>query len=131
MARASVLHLSCRHARNTRRHVWKLDARHTFWRPFGHRVWRCRPVPDASQLAASLNQPLIRRRMLHVVEIQIAADNFRELISRLRDWLEDERFQPRTFRYALSDPDTVLRVDFEIEDEAQAFARAFGGVVLG
>jgi hypothetical protein len=69
--------------------------------------------------------------MLHVVEIQIAADNFRELMSRLRDWLEDERFQPRTFRYALSDPDTVLRVDFEIEDEAQAFARAFGGVVSG
>jgi hypothetical protein len=68
--------------------------------------------------------------MLHVVEIQVAAENFRELMSRLREWLEDERFQPRTFRYALSEPDSVLRVDFEVEDEAQAFARAFGGVVL-
>jgi hypothetical protein len=64
--------------------------------------------------------------MLHVVEIR----NFRELIARLRTWLDDENIQQGTFRYWLSEPDSVLRVDFRAEEQAQAFAQAFGGVVL-
>ena len=35
-----------------------------------------------------------------------------------------------TFRYWLTEPDSVMRVDFEFEEQAQAFAQAFGGVVL-
>ena len=73
---------------------------------------------------------MLSQRMLHVVEIQFAAENFCELMARLRAWLEDETFRPRTFRYSLSEPDSVLRVDFEVEAEARSFAQAFGGVVL-
>jgi hypothetical protein len=65
--------------------------------------------------------------MLHVVEIQFAGENFRELISRVREWLDDQ-YQHRG--YWLSEPLSALRVNFEFEEQAQAFAQAFGGVVL-
>ena len=69
--------------------------------------------------------------MLHAVEIRFPADNFKELIARLRGCLDDESFQPRTLRYSLCDPDSMLRVDFEVEADAHAFAKAFGAEVLG
>ena len=50
--------------------------------------------------------------MIQVVEIRFAAENFRRLMARLRTWLEDESFPPRTLRYRLSEPESVLRVDF-------------------
>jgi hypothetical protein len=68
--------------------------------------------------------------MLHVVEIRFAAENFCDMIARLRAWLDDENLQQGTFRYWLTEPDSVLRVDFKAEEQAQAFAQAFGGVVL-
>ena len=68
--------------------------------------------------------------MLHVVEIRFAGENFREVMSRVRGWLNCENFHPTTFRYWLSEADSVLRVNFELDAQAQAFARAFGGVVL-
>jgi hypothetical protein len=61
--------------------------------------------------------------MTHVVEIRFAAENFCQLMARLRTWLEDESFSPRTLRYRLSEPESVLRVDFEVEGQAQAFAQ--------
>jgi hypothetical protein len=39
-----------------------------------------------------------------------------------------ENAQPSTFRYWLSEPDSVVRVNFEFEEQAQAFAQAFGGL---
>ena len=68
--------------------------------------------------------------MLYVVEIRLTAEKFREFMGRLRTWLDDAPFRPRTLRYSLSDPDTVLRIDFDAEAEAHAFAQVFGGVVL-
>ncbi len=68
--------------------------------------------------------------MLYVVEIRFAGENFKEVILRVRGWLNCENVQPSTFRYWLSEPDSVMRVNFEFEEQAQAFARAFGGVVL-
>ena len=68
--------------------------------------------------------------MLHVVEIRFAGENFKEVILRVRGWLNCENAQPSTFRYWLSEPNSVVRVNFEFEEQAQAFAEAFGGVVL-
>ena len=68
--------------------------------------------------------------MLHVVEIRFAGENFKEVISRVRGWLNCENAQPSTFRYQLTEPETVVHVDFEFEQQAQAFAQAFGGAVL-
>ena len=68
--------------------------------------------------------------MLLVVEIRFAEETFRDAISRVRRWLDDENVQPTTFRYWLYEPDSVLRVNFELEEQAEAFAQAFHGVVL-
>jgi len=68
--------------------------------------------------------------MLHVVEIRFCGEHFREFMLRTRAWMEHENIQPRTFRYWLYEPDSVVRINFEDEQQAKAFARAFGGVVL-
>jgi len=68
--------------------------------------------------------------MLHVVEIRFSGAHFRDIICGVRGWLDRERIQPTTFRYWLYEPDSVLRVNFECEEEAQAFAQAFNGIVL-
>ena len=68
--------------------------------------------------------------MLHVVEVRFPGEHFRELLLRVRGWLNTENAQPSTFRYWFSEPDAVLRVNFESEEQARAFAEAFGGVVL-
>ena len=68
--------------------------------------------------------------MLHVVEVRFPGENFRELLLRVRGWLNTENSRPSTFRYWFSEVDAVLRVNFESEEQARAFAEAFGGVVL-
>ena len=68
--------------------------------------------------------------MLHLVEVRFPGENFRELLLRVRGWLNTENAQPATFRYWFSEADAVLRVNFESEEQARAFAEAFGGVVL-
>ena len=68
--------------------------------------------------------------MLHVVEIRFAGEDFKAGILRVRGWLNCENARPSTFRYWLSEPDSVLRVNFEFEEQAQAFAQEFGGIVL-
>ena len=69
-------------------------------------------------------------QMLHVVELRFAGENFRELLLRVRGWLNSEDAQPQTFRYWFSEPDSILRVNFEREEQARAFAEAIGGVLL-
>jgi hypothetical protein len=68
--------------------------------------------------------------MLHVVEIRFGGENCRELISRVRRWLDEDNSRQTTFRYWSSESDSVLRVNFEREEQARAFAQTFGGVVL-
>ena len=68
--------------------------------------------------------------MLHVVEVRFPGENFPELLLRVRGWLNTENAPPSTFRYWFCEADAVLRVNFESEGQARAFAEAFGGVVL-
>ena len=68
--------------------------------------------------------------MLHVVEIRFCGEHFRDFIFRVREWMDNENVQPKTFRYWLYEPASVLRINFELEKQAKAFAEAFGGVIL-
>jgi hypothetical protein len=68
--------------------------------------------------------------MLHVVEIRYGENATASVINAMRRWLATGGAQPATVRYSLFGLATVLRVDFEKETEASAFAQAFGGVVL-
>jgi len=55
---------------------------------------------------------------------------FRDFLARMREWSEAQNTQPTTFRYRFHERDTLLRVNFEAQDQAKAFAEAFGGVIL-
>jgi hypothetical protein len=68
--------------------------------------------------------------MLHVVEVRFSGEPFRDFLVRVRGWLEAQNTQPTTFRYWVHEPETVLRINFEVQEQAKAFAEAFGGVVL-
>lgn len=65
--------------------------------------------------------------MVYVVEIMIEADLATEL-SQMRTWLDHMKFEPMGFRQIPCK--RICRVDFANQEEASAFARAFGGEVL-
>ena len=66
---------------------------------------------------------------MHIVELQYGNDAAAKIIATMRKWLDRGKAQP-TIGYSLLGTATVLRVDFELEGEAHAFAQAFGGTVL-
>lgn len=49
----------------------------------------------------------------------------------MREWLDRRRVEPSTFRYTFTPPGILFRVDFSVEAEAVAFAREFGGRMMG
>ena len=68
--------------------------------------------------------------MLHLVEIRLDENGIAPTLTRMQAWLDRQGSQPKSFRYSFAGPDTVLHVDFELLADAEAFARAFGGIVL-
>ena len=65
------------------------------------------------------------------VEIRLAdEDRLVETVEAMRTWLADHQFTPETFGYSLSSELVRFRVDFAIEAQAAAFAKAFGGVIV-
>jgi hypothetical protein len=66
---------------------------------------------------------------MHIVELQYSDDDASKVVATMRKWLDSGKSQP-TIRSSLLGTATLLRVDFELEGEAQAFAQAFGGTVL-
>jgi hypothetical protein len=66
---------------------------------------------------------------MHIVELQYSAAVAAKITTAIRKWLDSGNAQPM-IRYSPLGAATVLRVDFEFESEARAFAQAFGGTVL-
>ena len=64
---------------------------------------------------------------LHTTEIRVANIAFSGEMTRMRTWLDSQRFEPAGFRYDHVDGAVVIRADFSVETEADAFAREFGG----
>jgi hypothetical protein len=71
-----------------------------------------------------------RPGMLHVVEVRFISGNIRDVLLQIRAWCDRKNVRQGTFRYWLSERDSVVRVNFELEEEAQAFAQTFSGTVL-
>ncbi len=64
------------------------------------------------------------------VEIRIRdAETLTQQMTEMRQWLDNHRFEPATFRYT-SASRIIFWVHFTIESEAVAFAEAFGGSVI-
>jgi hypothetical protein len=68
------------------------------------------------------------------VEIPIRESDEDALTARMtamREWLDHRGFEPSTFRYTFTEPGILFRVDFSVEAAATAFAREFGGRMIG
>jgi hypothetical protein len=68
------------------------------------------------------------------VEIRIREPDEDALTARMtamREWLDHRQFEPTTFRYTFTAPGILFRVEFSVEAAAVAFAREFGGRVIG
>ena len=66
--------------------------------------------------------------MLYVVEVALDGQSLAQELSQMRTWLDHMRFQ--TFGFRQIPRANSCRVDFEREEQARAFARAFAGRVL-
>jgi hypothetical protein len=65
--------------------------------------------------------------MRYIVEVAIDAGNLARELCQMRMWLDHMKFQAIGFRQIRGA--NIYRVDFEGEQEARAFAQAFGGQV--
>jgi hypothetical protein len=66
--------------------------------------------------------------MLYVVEVTVDAGNLAHELSQMRTWLDHMKFQAIGFRQIPRA--NIWRIDFEGEQEARAFAQAFGGQLI-
>lgn len=69
--------------------------------------------------------------MLYTVEVRLIGGDLIASMSHMRTWLDHRRVEPDAFRHSAGGAGITFRVDFKVEDEALAFARAFGGRVIG
>ncbi|MGE5268695.1 MAG: hypothetical protein ACM3JG_03365 [Thiohalocapsa sp.] len=69
--------------------------------------------------------------MLYTVEVRLIGGDLLAAMSEMRTWLDHKRYEPDAFRASRGTPITTCRLDFKAADEAAAFAKAFGGRMLG
>ena len=68
---------------------------------------------------------------MYIVEVCHDGDGLAEPMAKIRTWLDRERIQPSVFRLSLIPGRTIFRLEFECASEAEAFAGAFAGQVIG
>ena len=69
--------------------------------------------------------------MLYTVEVRLIGGDLITAMSHMRTWLDHRRVQPDAFRHSSGGAGITFRVDFKLEEEALAFARSFGGRLVG
>ena len=68
---------------------------------------------------------------MYIVEVRHDGDGLAQPLARVRTWLDRERIQPSVFRMSLVLWATMFRLEFKAATDAEAFARAFAGQVIG
>ena len=64
------------------------------------------------------------------VEIRLPDENaLTARMATMQEWLDHQRFEPAVFRYTFEPPGILFRVEFTVQAEAVAFAKAFDGQV--
>ena len=66
---------------------------------------------------------------LYLVEIRRAQADVTRVMASIREWLDQHRYEPDSFRYSTSDAGVIFRIEFKHESEAMACADSFGGQV--
>jgi hypothetical protein len=67
---------------------------------------------------------------MYSVEVRCHIENLAAVMSRMRQWLDDQRFEPDIFRHTVADEGVTIRLQFKVENETIAFAEAFLGQLL-
>jgi hypothetical protein len=61
------------------------------------------------------------------VTIRLSGEGFPTAIVTMRDWLEQHRCEPKSYRYDQNEDAITVSVDFTVDAQAKAFAKHFGG----
>jgi hypothetical protein len=69
--------------------------------------------------------------MVFTVEVRLIGGDLVTSMSHMRTWLDHQRIEPDAFRHSSGGAGITFRVDFKLENDAAAFARAFGGRLVG
>ena len=67
--------------------------------------------------------------VLHTVEIRRPRADLMKTMTTIREWLDDQRFEPDTFRSIIKGEAVVFLLDFKVESESKACAEKFHGRV--
>jgi hypothetical protein len=67
--------------------------------------------------------------MTYVVELRYIDGDLADLKRDMRAWLDRNRIEPEEFRHSSAPPGLAFRVAFSDQNNAAAFAKAFGGWV--
>jgi hypothetical protein len=59
------------------------------------------------------------------ITVRVRSVDFAELITAMRTWLDEHRFEPSMFKYSEDGNDLLIDVSFEVADEAAAFSARF------
>lgn len=65
--------------------------------------------------------------MFPVEILLIDEEKLADTMERMRTWLDHRRFEPAVFRCSFTSTGIRVRVEFPVQGEAAAFARAFDG----
>jgi hypothetical protein len=70
--------------------------------------------------------------MVCIVEIVVTDEALPQRMNQMRVWLDHQRYAPSRFQVSdANEQSNGCRVYFQAQEEAVAFARQFGGIVLG
>jgi hypothetical protein len=68
---------------------------------------------------------------MRTVEMSLQTAELGAAMAKMRMWLDEHRFEPSVFSCRDNGADVVVRVDFKIAAEAEAFAGSFSGQIGG
>src|SRR5437868_13993078 len=89
------------------------------------------PKPTTFTVSREGDSRFVGRDRMYIVEVRHDGDGLAQPLARVRTWLDRERIQPSVFRMSLVLPATIFHLEFKTASEAEAFARAFAGQLIG
>jgi len=66
---------------------------------------------------------------MRTVEMRLQPNELSGLMAAMRIWLDERRFEPSSFSCRECGAGVLVRVNFKVAEEAEAFAQRFGGSV--
>jgi hypothetical protein len=73
---------------------------------------------------------MVRADLMYSVEVRCHVEDLAAVMSRMRQWLDDWRFEPDIFRHTVVDESVTIRLQFKVASQTTAFAEAFSGQLL-